>query len=172
MMRLDRFALGALVLLTAAVPGEAVDGVTEINQTIALSGGVTPGDAAGFPVTIDQAGSYRLTGNLTVPNENTTAVVISVEGVTLDLNGFSIIGAFDPEWTERYWDRNSSWRRRVNCKRHGSRNGLDRSSHRRAFAGGRPSAVLQRNGAHCRLRFPDRWGQCEQESARWDVCGR
>jgi len=92
MMRFDRFALGALFLLTAAVPGEAVDGVTEINQTIALSGGVTPGDAAGFPVTIDQAGSYRLTGNLTVPNENTTAVVISVEGVTLDLNGFSIIG--------------------------------------------------------------------------------
>jgi hypothetical protein len=84
--------IGALALLAASLPVRAVDGVTEINQAIALSGGVTPSDAAGFPVTIDQGGSYRLTGNLAVPNENTTAIAISVEGVTLDLNGFSISG--------------------------------------------------------------------------------
>jgi hypothetical protein len=92
MSRRFHLAAGALLLLTLPLPGHAVDGVTEIDQAIALSGGVTPGDTAGFPVTIDQAGSYRLTGNLTVPNENTTAVTITVEGVTLDLNGFSIIG--------------------------------------------------------------------------------
>ena len=40
----------------------AVDGVIEINQHRALAGGVTAGDTAGFPVTLSQRGSYRLTG--------------------------------------------------------------------------------------------------------------
>ena len=46
-------------------------------------------------MTIDADGSYRLTGNLTVPNANTTAISITsapVE-VTIDLNGFAILGA-------------------------------------------------------------------------------
>ena len=47
--------------------GAASDGVIEINQARALQGGVTEGDTPGFPVTISQSGSYRLTGNLTVP---------------------------------------------------------------------------------------------------------
>jgi hypothetical protein len=70
----------------------AVDGVIVIDQSHALAGGITPGDAAGFPVTISQPGSYRLSSNLTVPDMNTTAVVITADGVTLDLNGFSIMG--------------------------------------------------------------------------------
>jgi hypothetical protein len=58
------------------IPGRLLpaDGVVYIDQNHALGGGVTPGDAAGFPVTISQSGSYRLSGNLTVPDLNTTAI--------------------------------------------------------------------------------------------------
>lgn len=66
-------------------------GVIEINQDLAEAGGVTPGDRPGFPVRIDEPGSYRLTSNLTV-NEHTSAITIFVPNVTLDLNGFAIIG--------------------------------------------------------------------------------
>ncbi len=70
----------------------AVDGVVEINQAGALAGGVVSGDTAGFPVTIGQSGSYRLTGNLTVTNPATTALQVSASSVTIDLNGFTIQG--------------------------------------------------------------------------------
>jgi hypothetical protein len=70
---------------------EAADGVTEINQEKALAGSVTSGDSAGFPITISESGSYRLSSNLTVPFI-TNAFEIAADGVTLDLNGFSIIG--------------------------------------------------------------------------------
>ena len=70
----------------------AVDGVVLIDQNSALAGYVTSADAPGFPVTISQSGSYRLSGNLTVPDLNTTAIQITADFVTLDLNGFSIIG--------------------------------------------------------------------------------
>lgn len=72
----------------------AVDGVVLIDQNKALAGNVTPGDTPGFPVTITQPGSYRLSGNLTVPDADTTAILIAfdVVGVTIDLNGFAILG--------------------------------------------------------------------------------
>jgi parallel beta-helix repeat protein len=70
----------------------AVDGVIEINASRVQAGGVTPGDAPGYPVTINQSGSYRLTGNLGVSNELVTAIEIMVNDVTLDLNGFTIFG--------------------------------------------------------------------------------
>ena len=70
----------------------AVDGVVLIDQNRALAGNVTPGDAAGFPVTISVSGSYRLSGNLTVPDINTSAILVTADNVTIDLNGFSIIG--------------------------------------------------------------------------------
>ena len=68
------------------------DGVILIDQNRAVAGNVTPGDTAGFPVTISQSGSYRLTGNLTVPDLDTAAIQITADFVTLDLNGFSISG--------------------------------------------------------------------------------
>lgn len=82
--------------LTVATRATASDGVIEINQARALAGGVTPGDAAGFPVTIGVSGSYRLTSNLDVTvaadPKNTLAISISANNVTIDLNGFSIVG--------------------------------------------------------------------------------
>jgi hypothetical protein len=89
-----QFNRGSLLLIgiALAIPLHAVDGVVLINQNAALAGAVTPGDAPGFPVTISVPGSYKLSGNLTVPDANTTAIAITVDGVTIDLNGFAIIG--------------------------------------------------------------------------------
>lgn len=82
--------LTLFALLTA--PAFAVDGVVLINQSIAMAGDVAPGDTPGFPVTISVPGSYRLSGNLVVPDLNTTAILITTSNVRLDLNGFSILG--------------------------------------------------------------------------------
>lgn len=78
-------ALGVgLMVLGAAARVHAVDGVIEINQAKVEAGG-------GFPFVIGQPGSYRLTGNLTV-DASTTAIRITAMNVTIDLNGFAIIG--------------------------------------------------------------------------------
>jgi hypothetical protein len=82
--------------IVAAVPGSLYAAeVVEINQNSAMAGNVTPGDEPGFPVTISEPGSYRLTGNLTIQDFDTTAIQITADSVTLDLNGFSIIGPAD-----------------------------------------------------------------------------
>jgi len=83
--------MGQLVLAFSA---HAVDGVLEINQTCAVNTGCFSGDTAGFPVTIDgSAGrSYRLTGDLVLPNGNTHGVRITTQDVGIDLNAFAIIG--------------------------------------------------------------------------------
>ena len=98
--RLETTLFAFLALSLAAAPGRPSDGVIEINQAKALAGGVTPADAPGFPVTISLAGSYRLTSNLDVTviglpdSANTNA--ISIQGspakVSIDLNGFAILG--------------------------------------------------------------------------------
>ena len=49
--------IGAAVAISAvlaAAPAAAVDGEILINQARATSGGITPGDTAGFPVTISR----------------------------------------------------------------------------------------------------------------------
>ena len=80
--------------LLICVDARAVDGVVLIDQNKALAGNVTPGDAPGFPVTISRSGSYRLSGDLTVPDAATTAVDVTntAADVSIDLNGFSISG--------------------------------------------------------------------------------
>lgn len=76
-----------------AVRAYGVGGVIEINQARALAGGVTPGDAPGFPVSIGQSGSYRLTSNLDLTSQpNVNAIAIFAPDVTIDLNGFAILG--------------------------------------------------------------------------------
>jgi hypothetical protein len=78
-------------LLALAPSALAVDGTVLINQATSVSG--LPGCAhSGFPITICQSGSYKLSGNLTVADANTTAISITADNVTLDLNGFSILG--------------------------------------------------------------------------------
>lgn len=67
-------------------------GVITIDQARAEAGGVTPGDAPGFPVTISQPGSYRLMSNLTVSDPALTAIDVIANDVTIDLNGFVIQG--------------------------------------------------------------------------------
>ncbi len=97
-------SVSAPLILTLAGPVHAVDGVIEINQARALAGSVTPGDLPGFPVTISQPGSYRLTGNLVLTSltgpvcgptrfGGSSVCVIDVESgnVSLDLNGFEIV---------------------------------------------------------------------------------
>lgn len=81
-------------LFALSLPALAVDGVIEINHARALAGGITPGDTPGYPVTLSQSGSYRLTGNLTLPDADATGIVVTVPTVhaSVDLNGFSIQG--------------------------------------------------------------------------------
>jgi len=89
-------ALALALLLPAEAPG--AEGSIEIDQARALAGGVTASDTPGFPVTLGASGSYRLTGNLAVPDENTTAILVDTAApgvtlfVTLDLAGFEIAG--------------------------------------------------------------------------------
>ncbi len=84
--------LGLALATLLASHALAVDGVIEINQAKAMAGGVTTTDSAGFPVTLDASGSYRLTGVLSVPDLNTTGIEIVADRVSIDLNGFGIAG--------------------------------------------------------------------------------
>lgn len=87
------------VALTLVVPAPVLgdDGAVEINQALALAGGVTPGDGAGFPVTLSAPGRYFLSSDLdltslTVP-ENASAINVTADHVEIDLRGFSLVGA-------------------------------------------------------------------------------
>jgi len=74
-----------------AAPVKTIDGVVLITQADALAGGVTPGDAPGYPILISAAGSYRLGGPLTVTGA-TTGIEVRAPLVTLDFNGFALLG--------------------------------------------------------------------------------
>ena len=82
-------AASSVVLFTA--PAAAVDGEVLITQAKALAGGVTVGDAPGFPVSISASGSYRLASRLQVP-ANKDGIDVNAVEVTIDLNGFRIDG--------------------------------------------------------------------------------
>ncbi|MEM7054158.1 MAG: right-handed parallel beta-helix repeat-containing protein [Pseudomonadota bacterium] len=90
---MKRYWIIGLVLISASTL--ASDGVIEINQ-LCVNTGCFDGDTAGFPVQITSPGSYRLTSNLDVRSlstpQNRDAIAISSNNVTLDLNGFSLIG--------------------------------------------------------------------------------
>lgn len=80
------------VIALPASSALASDGIIEINQARADYGGVTPGDAPGYPVTISEPGSYILTSNLTIAGSDTGAILVTAERVSIDLNGFTISG--------------------------------------------------------------------------------
>jgi parallel beta-helix repeat protein len=74
----------AMTVIGFAASAGAVDGTIEINQAKVLANG-------GFPYTISNTGSYRLTGNLTIAG-STDGIDVTAPGVTIDMNGFSITG--------------------------------------------------------------------------------
>ena len=83
---------GLTILLAFAPAALAVDGTVLINQST-ITNGLTGCPTGGhFPIVICQSGSYRLSGNVTVPDANTDAIHINADNVTLDLNGFAILG--------------------------------------------------------------------------------
>jgi hypothetical protein len=85
--RLAGFLVGGLIVSAGSLSAQV-----SIDQSKAGKGGVTTGDNAGFPVTISQRGSYKLTSNLRVRTAGVDAIEITKDNVTLDLNGFAIIG--------------------------------------------------------------------------------
>jgi hypothetical protein len=88
-----RFAARLILFgVMIASSASAVDGVLELNQACASGPGCFAGDTADFPVQITTAGSYRLTGNLVVASPNTTAILVTSAQVSIDLNGFAIVG--------------------------------------------------------------------------------
>ncbi len=89
---ISRSLLCAATLVSVCQFAEAAEGPVLIDQKAAMKGNVTPLDTPGFPVTITHPGSYRLSGNLTVTDPSTTAIQITADDVTLDLNGFTISG--------------------------------------------------------------------------------
>ena len=81
-----------LTLVAIQASAQSADGITSLNQDQALAGNVTPGDSAGFPVTLSKSGGYRLTSNLVVPAGIDGIVVSPGLSVVIDLNGFQIVG--------------------------------------------------------------------------------
>lgn len=82
----------ACALLALAAPVHAGDGVIELNQTCATQTGCAPGDAPLFPITLSTRGSYRLTSDLAVPDENTNGIEVGSDDVTIDFAGFTLHG--------------------------------------------------------------------------------
>jgi hypothetical protein len=78
------FVTFAVTLFCAAM-AHAVDGVIEINHASIIAAG-------GYPGAITAPGRYVLTGNLTPP-PGSNGINVLAPSVTLDLNGFQIIGA-------------------------------------------------------------------------------
>ena len=79
------FALTAVALMLTPPRALAVDGVVEINAAKVQAAG-------GYPYRITQSGSYRLTSELRVSDSSLSAIKVTAADVTIDLNGFSIIG--------------------------------------------------------------------------------
>jgi hypothetical protein len=92
-LSMSRFTTCGLMILLAFAPAAlAVDGTVLINQST-ITNGLTGCPTGGhLPILICQSGSYRLSGNVTVPDAITNAIEIRADNVTVDLNGFSIIG--------------------------------------------------------------------------------
>lgn len=81
--------------LALSPTARATDGVAEINHTCAVLTGCFPGDSPGYPIGIQATAgskSFRLTSDLIVPSVNTNAILIRSPSISIDLNGFEIVG--------------------------------------------------------------------------------
>src|SRR6476619_1942828 len=90
MTRWWELVAGATVAIALATIAGASDGRLEINQAC-VAAGCFAADTPGFPVETQANRSYVLTSGLTVPDANTTAVILN-QNSALDLNGFTIQG--------------------------------------------------------------------------------
>lgn len=144
--------LCVLALLSAPVASRAGDGVVEINQAAVLAAG-------GFPLNLPAAGSYRLTSNLDLSGipgaENITAIGLGAHDVTIDLNGFAIIGptvcsGFPPIEP-------------VTCAPTGSGNGISGGGSRVTITNGVVRG-FGNNGINC-------VGNCRVEHVKVEDCG-
>lgn len=91
---MTRFAVSLLRLAALVAFGSAstlASAQALVDHNKVLAGNVTPGDGAGYPLTLSKPGHYKLMSNLVVP-AGIGGVVITSPDVTLDLNGFSIGG--------------------------------------------------------------------------------
>lgn len=86
-----KLSRGLMYLLCWSAPLAASDGVLEINQDCVDNGCFT-GDSAGFPVTLNSGGAYRLTSNLEVTTASNGILIQTEEPIDLDLGGFTIDG--------------------------------------------------------------------------------
>lgn len=138
-------ALASLLLLAMAPPAAfAVDGRLEINQAKALAGGVTPGDAPGFPVEIHVPGSYVLTSTLVPGSADVNGIELRADDIWLDLNGFGVQGPLVCDFSGS------------GCSGGGSGTGIVvpagaqsvRSTVRNGFVRGMPAGVLVRDDSH------------------------
>jgi copper-binding protein NosD len=73
------FVLVLFVVTARSFAAEKARGPRDISQ----------GDV---PLVISSAGAYRLVGNLTVIDSDTTAITVDADNVAIDLNGFTISG--------------------------------------------------------------------------------
>ena len=105
----------AVLALSPVSPTLAADGQVVITHAKALNGNVVPGDAAGYPVTLSQAGSYVLGGNL-APGPD--AIEVTTSDVSIDLNGFKISGGRQQQCPLRHLGSGrSSYRKKWNDHR-------------------------------------------------------
>ena len=70
--------VAVLVVSIVCFTGIAFAGVTQISGV--------------GPFNITKSGSYQLQGNFVTTNANRTAILVTADNVTIDLNGFAIIG--------------------------------------------------------------------------------
>lgn len=91
-MRRLTIALFGLAIAAAPAPSSAGDGAIELSQTCASNTGCAPGDEPGYPITLTARGSYRLTSDLSVPSHDTNGIEIGSDDVSIDFNGFGLIG--------------------------------------------------------------------------------
>ena len=88
--RASRIALIAAFVAGPAAPALAVNEIL-ITHVKALAGNVTPGDAAGYPVTLSTAGSYELASNLQAP-AGVGGIAVGSPEISIDLKGYRLHG--------------------------------------------------------------------------------
>ena len=89
--------LAILFVVGVAQSASAMETEVALNDDMAIKGGVMPGDAPGYPITITHSGRYRLTSNLYPPGE-ISGIEIKSGGVTIEFDGFMLSGRAEADF--------------------------------------------------------------------------